>query len=89
MINTKQETKIGSIKEVFGGENIQSESRVLNYKIHLYFHEYKLAIEVDEFGQSYRNAGFEKERPTEIGKSLGLHLLKLTLMKKALIKEKL
>ena len=85
MINTKQETKIGSIKE----ENIQSESRFLNYKIHLYFHEYKLAIEVDEFGQSYRNAGFEKERPTEIEKSLGLHLLKLTLMKKALIKEKL
>ena len=38
---------------------------------------------------NYRNAGFEKERPTEIEKSLGLHLLKLTLMKKALIKEKL
>ena len=37
-----------SIKDVFEGENMQTKYSVLGYKIDLYYHEYKMAIEVDE-----------------------------------------
>ena len=62
MINTKEKTIINSIKDTFEGENIQTEYSVLGYKIDLYFHEYKLAIEVDELGHTNRNINNEIER---------------------------
>ena len=49
MINTKEQTVINSIKDGFEGEDMQTQYSVLGYRINLYFHEYKLAIEVDEF----------------------------------------
>ena len=48
VINTKEQTILNSIKDTFEGENIQTQYRVLDYRTDLYFHEYKLAIEVDE-----------------------------------------
>ena len=50
VINTKQQTIIGSIKKVFEGENMQSEYSVLTYRVDLCFYDYKLAIKVDKFG---------------------------------------
>ena len=47
VINTKEQTVINSIKDTFEEENIQSQYIVLGYAIDLYFHKYKLAIEVD------------------------------------------
>ena len=44
-----------SIKDAFEGENMQTQYSVLGYKIDLYFHEYKLAIEVDELVHNDRN----------------------------------
>ena len=46
MINTKEQTAINSIKDVFEGENMQSQYTVLNYMIDLYFHQYKLAMKL-------------------------------------------
>ena len=34
----------------------------LNYRIDLYFHEYKLAIEIDQLGHTNRNINNEIER---------------------------
>ena len=62
MINTKEQTLINSIKDTFEGENIQTQYVVLGYWIALYFHEYKLAIEVDELGHPNRNINIEIER---------------------------
>ena len=42
---------MNSIRAAFEGENIQTQYSVLGYRIDLYFHEYKLTIEVDELGQ--------------------------------------
>ena len=39
----------------FEGENMQKKCNVLSYKINLYFHGYKLAIEIDLNGHSDRN----------------------------------
>ena len=48
VINTKEQTVINSIKDAFEGEDMQTQCSVLGYRIDLYFHKYKLAIEVDE-----------------------------------------
>ena len=48
VINTKEQTVINSIKDAFEGENMQTQYTVLNCRIYLYFHEYKLVIEDDE-----------------------------------------
>ena len=73
VINTKEQTIINSVKDTFEGENIQIQYSVLGYKIDLYFHEYKLEIEVDELGHTNRNVNNEIE-----------YLLELILMKKIL-----
>ena len=64
--NVKQQTTTTKIKEVFEKENIQTEYSVSNYRIDIYFHEYKLAIEVDDFGHSDRNIDYEIRRQKEI-----------------------
>ena len=62
VINTKEQTVINSIKDAFEGENMQTQYSVLGYRIDIYFHEYKLAIEVDELGHIDRNIDLEIQR---------------------------
>ena len=62
VINTKEQTVISAIKNAFEGENMQTKYSVLSYRIDLYFHNYKLAIEVDELGHNDRNINDEIER---------------------------
>ena len=77
MINTKEKTIINSIKDTFEGENIQTEYSVLGYKIDLYFHEYKLAIEVDELGHTNRNINNEIERQKALEKELNCIFIRI------------
>ena len=44
---TKEQSVLKSVMDAFEGENMQSQYSVLGYKIDLYFHDYRLAIEVD------------------------------------------
>ena len=46
--------------ETFEGENMETQYSVLTYRVDLYFHDYKLAIEVDEKGHKGRNEDYEK-----------------------------
>ena len=62
MINTKEQTVISAIKDAFEGENMQTQYSVLSYRIDLYFHKYKLAVEVDELGHIDRNINDEIAR---------------------------
>ena len=55
VINTKEQTVLRSIKDAFEGEDMQTQYTVIGYKIDLYFHKHKLAIEVDELGHADRN----------------------------------
>ena len=50
---------------------MQTQYSVLGYKIDLYFHEYKLAIKVDEWGHNDRNIDYEIQRQKVIEKKLG------------------
>ena len=83
VINTKEQTIINSIKDTFEGENIQTQYSVLGYRIDLYFHKYKLAIEVGELGHTNRNINNEIESKA-LEKELIVYLLELILMKKIL-----
>ena len=40
--------------DAFEGENMQTQYSILGYRIDLYFHDYKLAIEVEETGHKDR-----------------------------------
>ena len=62
VINTKEQAVLSAIKDAFDGKNIQTQYTVLGYRIDFYFHEYKLAIEVDELGHNDRSADYEIER---------------------------
>ena len=70
MINSKEQTVLKSIKDAFEGEDMQTQYSVLGYRIDLYFHKYKLAIEVDELGHADRNLSNEIERQKALEKEL-------------------
>ena len=38
---------------------METQYKVLSYRIELYFHDYKLAIEIDENGHRNRNIDYE------------------------------
>ena len=70
VINTKEQTVLKSIKDAFEGEDMQTQYSVLSYKIDLYFHKYKLAIEVDQLGHVDRNINNEIERRKALEREL-------------------
>ena len=41
---------------------MQTQYNVLSYRIILFFHDYKLAIEIDEYGHSDRDNNYEIKR---------------------------
>ena len=77
VINTKEQTVINSIKDAFEGENMQSQYTVLGYRIDLYFHKYKLAIEIDELGHNDRNIDYEIQRQKALERELDCVFIKI------------
>ena len=77
MINTKEKTIINSIKDTFEGKNMQTQYSVLGYRTDLYFHDYKLAIEVDELGHTNRNIDNEIERQKALEKELNYIFIRI------------
>ena len=49
---------------------MQTQHSVLGYRIDLYFHKHKLAIEFDELGHAARNLSHENERQKALQKEL-------------------
>ena len=70
MTNTKEQTVTNSIKDAFEGENMQTQYTVLGYRIDVYFHKYKLAIEVDELGHNDRSTDHETQRQRALEREL-------------------
>ena len=84
-MNLTEKTALDSIKNAFEGENIQTYYRVLGYEIHIYFHDYKLAVEIDENNHQDRDISREIERQKALENELVVNLLELILIKKILI----
>ena len=56
---------------------MQTQYSVLFYKIDLYFHKYKLAIEVDELGNADRNLSNEIEKQKALEKKLDCAFIRI------------
>ena len=76
VVNTKEQV-LGALKYAFEGENMQTQFRVLSYRIGLYFNDRKLAIEIDEFGHGDRNIDYEIQRQRAIKKELGCEFIRI------------
>ena len=74
---TKEKSVVKSIMNAFEGENMQTQYRVLGYKIDLYFHDYKLAIDVDENNNKDRNIDQEIKREKAIEKEIDCEFIRI------------
>ena len=54
-----------------------TQYNVLSYSIDLYFHDCKLAIEIDENGQSNRSIDYEIKRQKAIAQELGCKFIRI------------
>ena len=82
VILTKEKSELTRMRSSFEGENMQTQYSVLVYRIDLYFHDYTLAIEIDEQeqdenGHSYRNIDYKIKRQKAIEQELGCMLLRV------------
>ena len=77
VVNTKEQSVIISIKSVFEGEDMQTQYSVLSYRIDLYFHKYKPAIEVDELGHADRNVNDEIESQRALERELNCVFIRI------------
>ena len=82
VINTKEQAVLKSIKDVFEGEDMQTQYSVLAYIIDLYFHKHKLAIEADELEMLTEILVMKLKDKKHQKKNLIVCLLELTPMKK-------
>ena len=55
---------------------MQTQYSVLDYRIDLYFHDYKLATEIDENGYSVRIIDYEIKRQKAIEQELGCDFIR-------------
>ena len=58
-------------------ENIHSQYNVLRYRIDLYFHDYKLPIEIDKNGHSDRNINYKIKRQNVIEQEIGCKFIRI------------
>ena len=77
VMNTKEQTVINSIKDAFEGENLKTQYTVLGYRIDLYFHKYKLAVEVDGLGHNDRNIDYEIQRQKALERELNCVFIRI------------
>ena len=64
---------------------MQKQYSVLGYKIDLYFHDYKLTIEIDENGHSDRNIDNGIKRHKAIKQELGCEFIRIDTNKEAYV----
>ena len=77
MILTQEQPLLTKIMSSFEGEKMQTQYNVLGYRIHLYFHDYKLAIETNENGHSDRNIDYEIKRKKPIEQEIGCKFIRI------------
>ena len=74
---TEEKSVLKSVMDAFEGENIQTQYSVLGYRIDLYFHDYKLAVEVDEKGHKDRNIDHDIKIQKALEKELSCEFIRI------------
>ena len=76
-ILTKEQLILTKVMSSFEGESMQIQYNALSYRVDLYFHDYKLAIEIDENGQSKGNTKYEMKRQKAIEQELCFQFIRI------------
>ena len=76
-MKAKEKTTLDSIKNAFEGENMQTHYRVLGGEIDTYFHDFKLAVEIDGYNHEDRDIGCEIKRKKALEKELGCRFIRI------------
>ena len=76
-MNIAEKTTLDSIKNAFEGENIQTHYRVLGYENDIYFHDYKLAVEIDEKDHQDRDISRKIERQKSLERELRCKFIRI------------
>ena len=63
--------------DAFEGENIQTQYSVLDYRIDIYFHDYKLVVEVDRKVHKDRNIDHEMQIQKALEKKLSCKFIRI------------
>ena len=82
VILAKEQSVLTEIMSSFEGENIQTQNNVLSYRTDLYFHDYKLTIEIDENRYSNRNIDYKIKRQKVLEQKLGCKFIRINPEKK-------
>ena len=77
VILTKEQSVLAIIKGSLEGENMKTQYSVSGYRMDLYFHDYKVAIEIDENDHSDRNIDYEIKRQKAIEQKLGCEFIRI------------
>ena len=75
-MKVKEKTTLDSLRNAFEGENIQTHYRVDIY-IDIYFHDFKLAVEIDGYNHEDRDIGCEIKRQKVLEKELGCKFIRI------------
>ena len=67
----KEQSVLTEIMSLFEGENNRVQCNVLSYRIDIYFHDYKLAIDKDENEHSNKNIDDKIKRQKAIKQEIG------------------
>ena len=70
-------TTLESLRDTVDGENIQTHYKVLRYEIDPYFHDYKLAVEIDAKDHQDRDICREIERQKALEKELRCKFIRI------------
>ena len=82
VILEKEQSVLTKIMSSFEGESMQTKYKVLTNRIDLYFHDYKLAIEIDDNGHSNRNIDYEIRTQKAIEQEFGCRFIRIDPEKK-------
>ena len=77
VILTKEQSVLTKLLSSFEGENMQTQYNVLSYRNDLYFHDYKLAIEIDKNEHSNSSIDYEIKRQKVIKQELGCKFIRI------------
>ena len=77
VILTKKQSVLTKLMTSCEGESMQTQYNVLSDRIDLYFHDYKLSIEIDKNGPSDTNIDCEIKRQKSTEKELGCNFIRI------------
>ena len=72
-----EKATLESLRDTFEGEDIRTQYKVLGYEVDLYFHDSKLAVDIDEKNHQNRDISREIERQIALEKKLGFKVIRI------------